>query len=79
MEEAAGSPSPFGAADRDGPGACAGRAPRAAGGGREGTAGLQLILGGGQSLRGSSRLEGGVALAPRCPRASPVSIGRPWL
>lgn len=41
----------------------------------EGTAGLQLILGGGQSLMGSSRLEGGVALAPRCPRASTASAG----
>lgn len=36
MEEAARSPSPLAAADRDGPGACAGRAPRAAGGGRGG-------------------------------------------
>lgn len=41
----------------------------------DGTAELELILGGGQSLAGSSRLEG--CVVPRCPRASRASAGGP--
>lgn len=76
MEEAARSPSPFAAGEiGTDPERVLAELLRLRGVAGEGTAELQLILGGGQSLMGSSRLEGGVALAPLCPRASGVSAG----
>lgn len=52
----------------------AARSPRLRAGGRDGTAGLDLILGAGQSLAGSAGQRG--RLAPRCPRATSAESGR---
>lgn len=52
----------------------AARSPRLGAGGRDGTAGLDLILGAGQSLAGSAGQRG--RLATRCPRATSAESGR---
>lgn len=68
MEEAAGSPFPLCCRGTGtDPGRALAQLPGLRGVAGEGTAGLQLILGGGQSLRGSSRLGGRCRTRPAVP------------